>query len=48
MQNQKEGVDCYDDECPYQKPHRHVYTSNGDYIKYIIEKPKKPHFDTDY
>lgn len=47
MQNQKEGADCYSTECPYKKPHRHIQTNNGEYIKYIIENPRKPYFDTD-
>lgn len=30
---------CYNDNCPFQRPHTHVVTNNGTYIKYIIEKP---------
>jgi hypothetical protein len=41
MQNQNsETSECTNDDCPYMKPHKHVVTSHGDYIKYIIEKPK--------
>lgn len=32
---------CRVADCPYQKPHVHVNTNNGSYVKYIIEKPKK-------
>lgn len=45
MQNKRDdkGKDdklCWNGECPYQKPHEHVTTNNGSYIKYIVEPPK--------
>lgn len=40
---------CYEKECqfnyPYQRPHYHVVTNNGTYVKYIVEKPKKKDYD---
>lgn len=41
MPNKKEDDLCWVDECPYQKPHKHISTNNGSYVKYIIEKPKQ-------
>jgi hypothetical protein len=35
-------IQCQVNECPYQKPHVHVSTNNGSYVKYIIEKPRSP------
>ena len=33
---------CWDENCPYQNPHKHVATNDGCYIKYIVEKKKDP------
>lgn len=33
-------IDCYDPLCTYRKPHAHVHTPNGSYVKYIIEPCK--------
>ena len=41
MQNKKEDKECYDECCPYLRPHRHVITNNGCYIDYIVDKPIK-------
>jgi hypothetical protein len=44
MQNKNEGKICYADVCEYNspvhRPHIHVMTNNGGYVKFIIEKPK--------
>jgi hypothetical protein len=32
---------CEDNQCPYMRPHRHVVTGYGTYVKYIIEKPRQ-------
>lgn len=40
MQNKNVNNECVDDNCPYAKPHKHVRTNDGCYVKYIIEKPK--------
>lgn len=46
MQNQRGGNDqCWDKDCTYQKPHFHIHTPNGSYVKYIIEKPKERKLD---
>ena len=31
---------CYDSECMYSlRAHKHVRTNDGEYIKYIIDRP---------
>ena len=46
MQNQKEDktMHCIKPDCgyniPFVRPHVHVITNNGEYVQYIIEKPK--------
>jgi hypothetical protein len=33
---------CRDSECSYgMKKHYHVNTSNGSYVRFIVEKPKE-------
>ncbi len=36
---------CYENDCPYKKPHKHIRTIHGNYIKYIIEKPTYKEID---
>ena len=32
---------CYNMECDYSmKPHYHVMTNNGSYVRFIVDKPK--------
>ena len=31
----KELKNCYADSCTYQKPHCHVMTANGSYVRYV-------------
>lgn len=46
MQSKNESDRCYDDQCDYaMRPHYHVRTNNGTYIKYIVEKPKQKNYD---
>ena len=44
MANPNENRECHDAKCdynfPYMRPHQHVLTNNGTYIKFIVEKPK--------
>lgn len=44
MQNRKDDKICYKDVCEYNspihRPHIHVMTNNGSYVKFIVEKPK--------
>jgi hypothetical protein len=51
MLNKKEDELCWVDECTYKKPHKHIRTNDGSYVKYIIEKPKananKENYDAD-
>ncbi len=49
MQSKNEDNLCWVDECQYQKPHKHIRTNDGSYVKYIIEKPKanKEQYDAD-
>lgn len=40
---------CNDNTCEYGlppvgRPHYHVRTNDGGYIRYIVEKPKEPKF----
>ena len=44
MLSKKENDDkmCYDEECIFKKrPHEHVVTNNGGYIRYIEDKLKE-------
>lgn len=39
MQNRKEDNFCTDSDCYYGvKKHKHIVTSNGSYVKFIVEK----------
>lgn len=44
MQNRKDDKICYKDVCefnsPIHRPHTHVMTNNGGYVRFIVEKPK--------
>jgi hypothetical protein len=44
MESKKESNICHDLQCEYNlpavRPHQHVMTNNGGYVKFIIEKPK--------
>ena len=45
MQNKRDDKDqCYSPDCrhniPYIKPHYHVITPDGGYVKFIVSKPK--------
>jgi hypothetical protein len=44
MQSRKEGNICHDLQCEYNlpaiRPHTHVMTNNGGYVRFIIDKPK--------
>jgi hypothetical protein len=40
MENRNiEDNECHLDNCTYMKPHRHVHTAYGIYVKYLVEKP---------
>lgn len=42
MQSQK-GVRCFDGNCQYgRKSHVHYYTPDGGYVRFMVDKPKKP------
>jgi len=47
MLNKNVNKECYDSECSFHlapdvfKPHIHVVTSNGSYVKFIFPKPKR-------
>jgi hypothetical protein len=49
MLNRNANSPCYVPDCLYNipaiKPHIHVQTSNGHYVRYIIEKPKQKQYD---
>lgn len=45
MQSKSKSEDkmCYEPECQYNpggliRPHYHVHTANGSYVKYIVDK----------
>jgi len=43
--NKPENKECRDQDCQYNpggliRPHYHVHTANGSYVKYIVEKRK--------
>jgi hypothetical protein len=44
MQNPNENKKCENENCmyhqPYMRPHYHVKTNDGIYVRYIVEKPK--------
>ena len=45
MQDQSDAnKQCYDKDCehnsPYMRPHAHVRTINGVYVRFIVDKPK--------
>lgn len=29
-------MECFDNNCTYKKPHTHIHTANGSYVKYTI------------
>lgn len=39
----KELSNCYADVCPYAKPHVHVNTANGSYVRYMDMTRLCPH-----
>jgi hypothetical protein len=42
MQRANDDKRCYETECRYfDRPHYHVLTPNGSYVRYIIEKVNK-------
>ena len=49
MQNRSASDECYDDNClhnvPYMRPHYHVMTNDGGYVRFIVEKPKQKEYD---
>lgn len=53
MQNKNANKECYNRDCAFHpspdvfKPHIHVMTNNGSYVKFIVPKPKGDgHADT--
>lgn len=44
MQSQNENKQCMKEDCeynyPYIRPHYHVVTVNGSYVKFIVERVK--------
>lgn len=44
MLNKNEDKLCFDDKCmynnPYHREHYHVRTIHGEYVKFIVDKPK--------
>lgn len=44
MQNKNVGKPCESTECdyniPFMRPHVHVRTPDGTYVKFIVDKPK--------
>lgn len=48
MLSKKEDNICTDGDCYYGiKKHYHIVTSNGAYVRFIVEKPKQRNADYD-
>jgi hypothetical protein len=49
MQNRNDGSECYDADCDHNyggiRPHVHVMTNDGSYVKFIVPKPKEIRLD---
>ena len=40
MENKNtEDSECFLEDCTYMRPHRHVHTAYGSYVKFIVDKP---------
>jgi hypothetical protein len=46
MQDRNVNKMCHDENCRHMdRQHFHVLTNSGNYVKFIVEKPKKKPYD---